>query len=37
MYFVELVKDEKDGLWKVTHWTIKSIWNEGDRSIMPRH
>lgn len=29
-----LIKDEKDELWKVNNWVMKSIWHEGDRSVM---
>ncbi|KAK9482352.1 hypothetical protein V1527DRAFT_476622 [Lipomyces starkeyi] len=34
LYFVDCVKDDKDGLWKVTHWKLKSIWTEGDWGVM---
>ncbi|KAK9317837.1 hypothetical protein V1522DRAFT_409055 [Lipomyces starkeyi] len=34
LYFLDCVKDDKDGLWKVTHWKLKSIWTEGDWGVM---
>ncbi len=34
MYDLDLVKDAKDGLWKIRKWGIKSNWSTGDRSIL---
>lgn len=34
MYFIDLVKDEGDGLWKVKKWAMKLIWKEGDMNIV---
>ena len=33
-YWVDLVRDEKDGLWKIKKWVMDLIWTQGDRSIM---
>lgn len=35
-YFVNLVKDKSDGLWKIKRWEMKTIWRQGDRSVMQR-
>lgn len=35
-YFLDLVKDESDGSWKIQKWMMKIIWTDGDRSIMQR-
>jgi hypothetical protein len=35
-YFMDLVKDEEDGLWKIEKWELKVIWRQGDRSVMQR-
>lgn len=29
-YYMDLVKDSGDGLWKIKHWTLRSVWREGD-------
>lgn len=34
-YFVDLVKDKDDGLWKIGGLKLKIIWTQGDRSVMP--
>lgn len=34
LYFIDCVKDDKDGLWKMKHWKLKSIWAEGDWGVM---
>ncbi|ROV91537.1 hypothetical protein VMCG_09429 [Cytospora schulzeri] len=34
LYWLDLVKDEGDGLWKAKHWKLRSIWGEGDRGVM---
>ena len=33
-YLIDLVKDEKDGLWKIKKWVLDVIWRQGDRSVM---
>ncbi len=33
-YFLDVEKDEKDSLWKVTKWTMKVTWLDGDASIV---
>lgn len=35
-YFVDLIKDEKDGLWKVTKWVADILWRQGDATVMQR-
>ncbi|RDW75670.1 hypothetical protein BP5796_06491 [Coleophoma crateriformis] len=35
-YFLDLVKDKSDGLWKVEKWVMKIIWTQGDGSVMQR-
>lgn len=32
-YWVELVKDSGDGLWKIKQWTLKSNWGQGDWGV----
>jgi hypothetical protein len=34
MYWVDLIKDKSDGLWKMTKFDMKVIWSEGDASII---
>ncbi|KAB8238568.1 hypothetical protein BDV23DRAFT_190640 [Aspergillus alliaceus] len=34
LYSFELVRDEQEGLWKITHWKLKIVWAEGDWSIV---
>jgi len=36
LYFIDLVKDGSDGLWKMQKWTLKLIWLDGDRSVVTR-
>jgi hypothetical protein len=33
-YGVELVRGEKDGLWKIKKWVLDVIWRQGDASVM---
>lgn len=33
LYWLSLVKDTEDGLWKITKWTLKSTWGQGDWSV----
>lgn len=35
-YSIDLLKDEKDGLWKIKEWIIKFIWAQGDASVLQR-
>jgi len=35
-YFLDLVKDKSDGLWKIKKWAMKIIWTQGDSSVMQR-
>lgn len=34
LYFIDLVKDEVDGLWKMKNWKMKLIWSNGDWGVM---
>ena len=34
LYFLELVKDDKDGLWRIKDWKLQLIWAEGDWGVM---
>ncbi|KAI8721648.1 SnoaL-like domain-containing protein [Fusarium sp. LHS14.1] len=34
MYWIDLIKDKSDGLWKMTKFHMKAIWGEGDASII---
>ena len=33
-YLVDVVKDKKDGLWKIKKWVLEVIWRQGDASVM---
>lgn len=33
LYWVELVKVEEGGLWKIKHWKLKMAWAQGDWSV----
>jgi hypothetical protein len=35
-YFIDVLKDETDGIWKIKKWTAKLIWTQGDASVMQR-
>lgn len=35
-YFIDLLKDEEDGMWKIKTWILEVIWRQGDRSVMQR-
>jgi hypothetical protein len=35
-YFIDLVKDKSDGVWKIKKWAMKIIWSQGDASVMQR-
>jgi hypothetical protein len=34
LYFIDLVKDSNDGLWKIKTWEIKMLWTTGDRAVL---
>ncbi|CAD6586383.1 MAG: hypothetical protein ASARMPRED_002521 [Alectoria sarmentosa] len=34
LYFLDLVKDGEDGLWKIKHWRLQLVWTEGDWGVM---
>ncbi|KAI2640336.1 hypothetical protein GGS26DRAFT_537680 [Hypomontagnella submonticulosa] len=34
LYFIDLVKDSNDGLWKIKKWEIKVLWTTGDRAVV---
>jgi len=34
LYFIDLVKDSTDGLWKIKKWEIKLLWTTGDREVL---
>lgn len=33
LYWLELIKDSSDGLWKIKHWTMKTTWAQGDWGV----
>lgn len=34
LYFVDLVRDSNDGLWKIKKWDIKVQWTTGDIAVL---
>jgi hypothetical protein len=34
LYFIDLLKDEQDGLWKILKWVIDMKWTTGDRAVL---
>jgi hypothetical protein len=34
LYNIDLVKDSKDGLWKIKTWNFKILWTTGDRAVL---
>ena len=34
LYWVDLVKDGTDGLWKMKYWKLKPTWGEGDWGVV---
>lgn len=34
LYFIDLVKDSNNGLWKIKKWEIKILWTTGDRAVL---
>jgi len=35
-YWIDLIRDDGDGLWKIKKWVLKVIWTQGDASVMQR-
>jgi hypothetical protein len=35
-YFVDLIKDNSDGLWKFAKWEINVLWTQGNSLAIPR-
>ena len=35
-YWLDLIKDREDGLWKIRKWVLDIIWRQGDSSVMQR-
>lgn len=33
-YYIDAVRDEKDGLWKAKYWKLKVVWTEGDMGVV---
>lgn len=33
LYWLQLVKDQEDGLWKAKHWKVKSTWGQGNWGV----
>lgn len=36
LYFMDLVRDGSDGLWKIKKWQLKYLWTTGDRGVVDR-
>jgi hypothetical protein len=34
LYFIDLVRDASDGLWKIKKWEIKIQWTTGDKAVL---
>lgn len=34
LYFIDLVKNDSDGLWKIKKWVIKIQWTSGDIAVL---
>ena len=34
LYFIDLIKDSNDGLWKIKKWVFKVLWTTGHRSVL---
>ncbi|KAF2875671.1 hypothetical protein BDV95DRAFT_562383 [Massariosphaeria phaeospora] len=34
LYYVDLVRDKGDGLWKIKKWDIRNLWVTGDRAVL---
>jgi hypothetical protein len=35
-YWIDLMRDEGDGLWKIKKWVLDVVWRQGDASLMQR-
>ncbi|KIX03233.1 uncharacterized protein Z518_06785 [Rhinocladiella mackenziei CBS 650.93] len=35
-YWMDLMRDEGDGLWKIKKWVLDVIWTQGDASVMQK-
>ena len=36
IYYIDAVKDDEDGLWRVERWELNPHWVEGDASVMSK-
>lgn len=34
LYYIDLIKDSDDGLWKIKKWDLRVLWTTGDRAIV---
>ena len=34
LYFLDLIKDDEDALWKIKHWKLQLVWSEGDWGVI---
>jgi len=34
LYYIDLIKDSSDGLWKIKKWEIRVLWTTGDRAVL---
>ena len=34
LYFIDLVKDNTDGLWKIKKWEIRTQWTSGNKAVL---
>lgn len=34
LYTIDLVKHEKEGVWKIKYFKLKLVWTEGDQDVM---
>ncbi|KAL7916786.1 hypothetical protein GGI35DRAFT_49365 [Trichoderma velutinum] len=34
LYWLDLARDDKDGLWKIETWRLKPTWHQGDWGVM---
>jgi hypothetical protein len=34
LYSIELVRDGRDGLWRMKRWEIRMMWTVGDREVL---
>jgi hypothetical protein len=34
LYFIDLVKDQTDGMWKIKTWRIQVQWTTGDTKVL---